>query len=263
MKNGIRLAFRSKLFIILFILALSPFIVRAGMIVLYHSVDDLKDNLEFAQMIRADGGFYHRFLVLEQLFGVICMCLFQGAPLIARDMKSGALELYFSKPLLLADYLIGKFMTIAFFIACMTLFPALILFLLDVVLSDRPGHFEQVIGLLPRILGISVLVIGTCSMIVLAASSLARSPRNSAVIWLGFHVTLAIIALIATVIFSEINLELLNVQTSLVHLSRSIFDCPTRHDWSWMAPAAYLCFLVTGSFGILLLRVRGVDVIKS
>jgi len=262
--KGIRLAFRSKVFIVLFILGLIPLVVRAGMIVSYHYVSGMETNMRFAEAIKADSDFYHRFLLTEQMFGIIVMCVFAGSPLLSRDMKSGALEIYFSKPLMLLDYLMGKFMVMAFFLACMTLFPALFLFLLDLLLSEEPGHFSEVVGNLPRILAVSGLVIFTCSLLVMAASGVTRTPRTAAMVWVAFHVALCITAHIAAEIVVMDSLELLDVRVSLKYLSELIFGCEDMgYSLQWYVPLLYLAFLMGGSFAVLLRKVRGVEVIRS
>ena len=93
--NNIRLVFRSKIFKVLFILGLIPFVIRGGMIILYHYFTSLQSNVQFAATIDVNGLFCHKFLMSNQIFGVIAMCLFAGTPLIANDMRAGAMEVYF------------------------------------------------------------------------------------------------------------------------------------------------------------------------
>ncbi|MBU0755883.1 MAG: ABC transporter permease subunit, partial [Planctomycetes bacterium] len=179
-------------------------------------------------------------------------------PLIARDLKAGALEVYFSKPLLLSDYLAGKFMTIAFFLASITLFPALFLFFLDWFLAGSTFW-----AYLPEIMASSVLIITVCGLIVLAASSLARTARTAAIAWFGFHMALFVISRISTAIFRNSNLELIDIPTSLGFVAKKIFACPSTHSWHWSIPTGYLLLISWGALVILLRRVKGVEVIDS
>ncbi|MHC4942670.1 MAG: ABC transporter permease [Planctomycetota bacterium] len=264
--NGLKLVFRRKLLLLLLGLALIPFVVRAGMVVLLHYSETLFDEApppDAVKLMTPDGRFYHNFLMINQVFGVIAICLFIGAPLVARDLKAGALEVYFSKPLLLIDYLLGKFMVIAFFLACITLFPALFIFILDLLMSEKPGHFKEVIGYLPGILASSGLIILVCSLVVLAASSLARTARTAAIVWFGFYMALFVISRIAPPVFSNSNLELIDLRTSLSCLSEYIFGLVPTYSWSWYIPLIYILFIAGGSFVILLRRVKGVEVVKS
>lgn len=256
--NGIRLAFRSKFFIVLFILGEVPFIIFAGWIVLYHVI-----GVESIQRI-ADMGEFHVLFLKWQRFGVIAMCLFVGAPLISRDLKAGALEVYFSKPLLLFDYLFGKFAIIAFFLACMTLFPALLIFLFDLLLSDKAGYIGEVSPYLPGILLSSLWIIFLCSSIVLAASSLARTARTAGIIWFAFHVGLWVAARISALIFNNEKFEIVNIARSLHAVSEKLIQGTMPYDDMHVSiPSVYLLFLAVGSLSLLLIRIKGVEVVES
>jgi len=261
--NGIRLPFRSKLFLVLFILSLVPFVIRAGMIVLFSYVEGMQSDKDVAAWITQED-FYYDFLTKNQMFGIIIVCLFAGAPLVARDMKAGALEVYFSKPLLLLDYLIGKWMVIAFFMACMTLFPALLLLILDLAFTTQEGYFSEWISLLPRVISVSVLIITVCSFIVLAASSLSRTARNAAVVWFAFHMALFILSRMARGIFTDNDFALLDIRSSLCHVSGTFFPS-VQPDYSlhWSISLLYLLGFMVGAFLILLKRLKGVEVVKS
>jgi ABC-type transport system involved in multi-copper enzyme maturation permease subunit len=223
----------------------------------------MQEDMEFSALLSDKNDFFVRFLAENQLFGVILMCLFVGAPLVARDMKAGALEVYFSKPVLLLDYLIGKWMVIAFFLACMTLFPAVLLLVLDLVFSTREGYLSQWLPLIPRVLSVSALIIATCSFIMLAASSLSRTARNAAVIWFAFHMALFILSRMAAGIFTDANLVLLDVRPSLAYLSELIFQGRPGYSWHWSVSFLFLLGLMGGALLVLLKRLRGVEVVKS
>ncbi len=261
--NGIRLAFKSKLVRVVLILGLVPFVLRAGFIVLLNYAEGLGVDFDVSQAVEGMEGFYCNFLARNQLFGIIAMCLFVGTPLVARDMKAGALEVYFSKPLYLLDYLIGKFMVIACFLAAMTLIPALLLLLLEVLFTVGEGNLGGVFERLPRILLASTLIITVPSVIVLAASSLSRNARNAAVVWFAFHVGLYVSSRIAARISSMPDLKLLDIRSSLAHLTGVIFGLPERYHWHWGWVVAYLAALSFLCLIILFRRLKGVEVVKS
>ena len=97
--NEIKLAFRSKISLIVFCLACTPFVVRLGMVYLYSLIPQLETEPGFAAMATVDGSFMYGFLAINQLVSVIAMCLFVGCNLISKDLKARALEIYFSKPI--------------------------------------------------------------------------------------------------------------------------------------------------------------------
>ena len=260
--TGIRLAFRSKRFLVLFLLGLVPFVLRAGFIVLanYAAEMGLDMNVNRAAFTGAD--FFHNFLLENQLFGVIVACLFAGAPLVSRDRGAGALEVYFSKPLLVRDYFLGKFMVIAFFLACMTLFPALFLYLLDLLLSPAGARILPGAAALPKLLLVSSMVIVTAALPVLAASALTRSARTAAVLWFAFHVVLFMVSRIASHVLSYPALRLLDPRLSLASLSEKVFALPPSYGVHWSLPALYLFLLCALSLGVILASLRAVEVVK-
>ena len=260
--TGVRLAFRSKRFLVLFLLSLVPFVLRAGFIVLanYAVEMGLDDNLNRAAFMGAD--FFHNFLLKNQLFGVIVVCLFVGTPLVSRDRKAGALEVYFSKPLLLRDYFLGKFMIIAFFLSCVTLFPAVFLYLLDGVLSPAGGHILGGVTALPRILLVSSMIVVTASLLVLAASAITRSARSAAVVWFAFHVVLFMISQIASHVLSYPALRLLDPRCAMTCLSEKIFSLPSFFTVHGSLPALYLGVLCAVALAVILGSLRAVDVVK-
>jgi len=256
--TGIRLVFRSKVFIVVFCLVQIPFVIRLGMIYLYSLVPALAESREFRAVATVDGSFYHNFFLWGQA-GLILICLFAGVGLIARDLKARALEIYFSKPVTLFDYVAGKFGVMLFFLFCVTLFPGLLLFLSDFLLSEA-GTFAERAGHLLGIGSVSVIVAVTLSSTVLAASALCNSVRNAAVLWIGFHLTLLIAAAILAQVFQIFLLQIIDVRYSLESLSEAIFGLEKgAADVPWIFPLAFVVLLNLLSWLIIWSRVRGVE----
>ena len=74
--------------------------------------------------------------------------------LIANDLKSNALQLYFSKPLTRLDYIVGKIATILIMLECITFIPVYILFLEHSVLSQELTFIRDNTGLSGSIISI-------------------------------------------------------------------------------------------------------------
>ena len=55
--------------------------------------------------------------------------------MISQDFRSRAFLLYFSRPLTKVQYIAGKAATISLYLLCVTMFPALLLYLVGVLLS--------------------------------------------------------------------------------------------------------------------------------
>jgi len=125
-------------------------------------------------------------------FHLIYVVLF-GSGLVARDRAAMALPLYLSRPLLIRDYVLGKFSVIAFFLCCITLFPCLFLWLFDVFATDQEGYLADSFSQFPAILVHSGSLVVVYSLTILAASSVCRRPMIAAVAWIGGFVVLRVL----------------------------------------------------------------------
>lgn len=104
-------------------------------------------------------------------------------PLISKDIRSRAFLFYFSKPISRTDYLLGKFSVVAFFVAFVTLFPLLALYLFGILLSPTFGVILSTWYLPFQILGASLISIVPCCLIGLALSSVTSESRFAGFAW--------------------------------------------------------------------------------
>ncbi len=113
-----------------------------------------------------------------------------GAGLIARDRSAMALPLYLSRPLTMADYLAGKMSVVAFFLACLTLIPSLILYLFDVSATDEDGYFRKSLPVLWAIFVHTGSIVLLYSATILGVSSFCKRPQLAGLIWFALVVIL-------------------------------------------------------------------------
>src|SRR5262249_25266402 len=129
-----------------------------------------------------------------QVAFVVIACVLIGSGLIAEDRRANALELYFTRPVTVRGYLLGKFSVIAFYVALVTVIPAAILVLTQISVSwSVPGEFLRLSGLLARTLVGGVVWVVVPSLTILAASALADRARNAAILWLGVMIMLELV----------------------------------------------------------------------
>lgn len=108
--------------------------------------------------------FFHNFV----------LSLFCGSELISADLRTNALPLYFSKPINTIEYLIGKFLSLLFFLLIFSLLPAIFLLFIKLGFSGFDGiSVKLVLG----ILGYPVLVGTAMSLFTLWISSLSANSR--------------------------------------------------------------------------------------
>ncbi|MCA9321007.1 MAG: ABC transporter permease subunit [Planctomycetes bacterium] len=121
------------------------------------------------------------FVIQFQSLAVLIITSLVGAGLIAKDIRSNALEIYLTKPITAFDYLMGKLCVIGVFVFMVLFVPGLSLYI--VASSLWPGFFDATYPvLLPFTLfcGLAAFVNG---MVILGLSSLAKSSRYAAGIW--------------------------------------------------------------------------------
>ena len=108
-----------------------------------------------------------------------------GPGLIADDLKSRALPIYFARPLQPLTYLTGKWMVAAAFIAVVTLVPNLVSLIVGTMMTGGAGSATQTLALAGQLSlsGAGLMVIG--GALILALSSLSADKRYVTIGWLA------------------------------------------------------------------------------
>ncbi len=118
-----------------------------------------------------------------QAVWVLLLSVFVGSGLIARDLQTGSVRLYLSKPITRVDYCLGKFGVIALFLSLPTFVPAVLLLLLHALTNQ---DFSVLFGpALRAAIGVSLSYMLLCGFFTLAMSALTGSPRMAGVACLG------------------------------------------------------------------------------
>lgn len=108
--------------------------------------------------------------------------------LISQDIRSRAFLLYFSRPLARREYILGKFITVWFYLVMITALPALSLYILGILLSPQLDVVQATWDLPLRILVASaVLMIPTASF-ALCLSSLTQESRYAGFAWFAIWI---------------------------------------------------------------------------
>lgn len=122
-----------------------------------------------------DAAFY---LVLTYVFVrpiLLPLALLFGYDLIASDMRTNALEAYFSRPVTPLGYLTGRTLAFVSFLMVATFGPFFLVWLADIATSPNPEH-TQLILTVPIGLFFSLAIISTTvALMVQAVTSLTRS----------------------------------------------------------------------------------------
>ncbi len=177
-RAGIRNALGRKAFLALLVLAWIPFIVRSVQIYV------VTTYVQAAQVAPVDARMFMSFIEQQGVF-VFFVTVFIGAGLIAGDRRANALQIYLSKPLLRMEYIGGKLAILVIFLLFVTLVPALLLLLLQVLFAGNLDFLRSNLHVVPAVLLASLVRVLVASFTMLALSSLSKSTRYVAILYTG------------------------------------------------------------------------------
>jgi len=175
-------------------------------------------------------------------------------PLIARDFRSRAFLLYFSRPLTPVEYILGKSMVLWCYLAAITTLPALVLYVLGVLLSPDISVVSYTWDLPLRILAASFVLITPTTALALCFSSMTTESRYAGFAWF----TMWIMGWVAYAYLQKVGASHQWSMISLYHMlgrvQAWIFGlAPNVNDVS--AAATLLAVVTLGAYTIVLSRV--------
>jgi ABC-2 type transport system permease protein len=127
-----------------------------------------------------------------QLFFSMLVVYHLGRNAIAEDLRTGALAVYFSRPVSFGQYVLGKWLAVALGVAAVTLAPGLVLAVFHGLVAPEGGGwvFLRALGAL---LVLTALLCAVEGAVALALSSLAPRGRVAGILWvLAFFLTAAL-----------------------------------------------------------------------
>jgi ABC-2 type transport system permease protein len=149
---------------------------------------------------------------------VLTITVAMGA--IADDLRSGAFQFYFSRPLRPADYVRGKLLGLAAVVGFASFAGPFLLGILRVTLVDDLTQARAVIGVIPESFVIGVL---STAALVLPAAGVASLLRQRTAAQAAFIVYWTVVSGVATVLSYELRLPLIG----LIAINRDL-DVVTR-----------------------------------
>jgi ABC-type transport system involved in multi-copper enzyme maturation permease subunit len=202
-------------------------------------------------------------------FWAVLLAALVGAPLIAEDRRAHALPLYFSRPIGHIEYVLGKALSAAFFLALLLILPRIAMYAVQVGFSDVDGiAWQQVPTLLRGCFG-GVLGIVLLTALSLGVSSLTERPTYAAIFLLGLVTVTSGIAYLLSGVLQEPEWLVLSPLTVLHRITLDLMPVPPELSTdtayiealnvstAWAGLAAW----TAASLGVLLWRVRRVEVV--
>lgn len=250
---GMKTFIRKRMFMGLLIFAWIPFVVRA--VQLY-----ISSNYPQASLLAPGASTFREFLEQQDFF-IFVITVYVGAGLIANDRRANALQIYLSKPLLRSEYIAGKFAVLFSFLMFVTFVPAVLLLLLKVAFDGRFTFLSQNIFLVPAITVSTLLQVTLISCAMLALSSLSKSARFVAIMYVGvlFFTKALFGALYAITATSSVSW--ISVSDDLAQVIDVIFRMKPRYATPWQVSLLVIIGLIVVAISILERRVRGVEVV--
>ncbi|WP_145026682.1 ABC transporter permease subunit [Caulifigura coniformis] len=198
--------------------------------------------------------------------GVITVMLVAliAPPLIARDLRSRAYLLYFSRPITRLEYVFGKIAVVAAYLLMVTLVPGIALYVLGVALSPEFAVVYDTWDLPLRVAAASIIVIIPTVTFALALSALLGESRYATFCWfapwvLGFVAFVSMTAMNETRMLRGRNPLLISNKWSLLSPYHTLGEVQTwvfgiEKDFANVAAEACLLSVVTFFSMIVLLR---------
>lgn len=243
---------RALLGVLLF--AYLPFIVR---IVQFY----VAANFQQAAPLLGPSTQVFRDFLEQQNFFVFLTTIYVGAGLISLDRRANALQIYLSKPLTRAEYIAGKLAILFTFLVAVTLLPALLLLIGQIILSGSFAFARANLYLFPAITLFSLLEVLIVSVSMLALSSLSTSSRYVAVMFASTMFFTDAIYGTLRAISGSTRMSWISFTASLSQVGDAIFRLTPRYDTPVLVSLIVLLALATVSVSVLERRVRGVEVV--
>jgi len=138
----------------------------------------------------------------SQPFLLIPIVAVIAPPMISQDFRSRAFLLYFSRPLTKVQYIAGKAATISLYLLFVTMFPALLLYVVGVLLSPDISVLYATWDLPLRVILASLMIVIPCTALSLMLSSLTTESRYASfawfAVWIFGHLTYVVIRSVAS-----------------------------------------------------------------
>jgi ABC-type transport system involved in multi-copper enzyme maturation permease subunit len=244
---------RKRTFLGLLIFAWFPFLVRAVQIY-------VTANYPQVAMFAPTAETFRQFLEQQDFF-VFVVTIYVGAGLIANDRRANALQIYLSKPLMRVEYIFGKAAILFAFLLFVTLIPALLLLVLQVLFAGSFEFLKKNLFLFPAITVAAMLQAVLATFTMLALSSLSKSARYVGILYAGILFFTAAIYGAMLAITGSTRLSWMSLGANLTQVVDVIFRIKPRYATPWPVSLIVILGLVALSFSVLERRVRGVEVV--
>lgn len=251
---GIRGMLSRKAFIALLIASWTPFVFRAVQVYL------VTNYPQFSGLVPIDAPMFRTFLEQQGVF-VFFVTIYTGAGAVANDRRANALQIYLSKPLMRIEYIGGKLGMLAFYLLGVTLVPAFLLLLLQILFSGSFDFLHKNLFLIPALMLASLLRVFVAAFTMLALSSLSKSSRYVAIMYAGAVFFTDALYGVLRLITGSTRVAWVSISGNIEQVTDAIFRITPRYATPVVVSLLVLLALMALSISVLERRVRGVEVV--
>jgi ABC-type transport system involved in multi-copper enzyme maturation permease subunit len=250
---GIRTFVSKRAFLGLLILSWMPFFVRAVQI--YAAA-----NLPQADFLALTPETFRDFLDQQQV-PVFFITVYVGSGLIANDRRANALQIYLSKPLTRAEYVLGKMAILMAFLLLVTWVPGILLLIVQALFAGSFAFVRDNVYLFPAITLLSFLQVVTVSAAMLALSSLSNSSRYVGILYAALVFFSQALFNVMRFVTGGSSVAWMSFEANLDQIGNAIFRLPLPYETPWLVSLLMIIGLIAISAFVLDRRVRGVEIV--
>jgi ABC-type transport system involved in multi-copper enzyme maturation permease subunit len=195
-----------------------------------------------------------------QLWFAFAMSLLVAAPAISEDVRTGAFQFYFARPVSRSHYLVGKLVPVAVLLLILCAAPGLIVALLRVALS-KTG--EEALKHFPLILKTLVYVPLFATVLALPPIALSALSRRSGTVQGGWAALFFLPWILGEGMAAATGVSyaaLVSIPTNLKLVGQHLFGMTPSYAIPWYYPTGILIALCVVSAAVLLHRLDKVEV---
>src|SRR5215472_17476023 len=224
-RYGLSTLFESRFFTAYTVLCLMPFL--ACVIFLYVlSNTSVQALLQQRLQFEVDNMFFLGFLGVEAWMSFLLTAW--GAPgMISKDFANHSIQLYLSRPLSRAEYLLGKISVMGALLSCTTWIPALILFLLQATLKGHGWGWDH-LWIAKAIVVSAFLGIAIVSLLAMALAVWVRWRIAATALMFGTFFMLPAFGEIFNAVMRTQWGKLLNISYVMMAIWSSLFRVPEQ-----------------------------------
>lgn len=261
---GLRLAFRRKYFKFTLGVSLLPAVVFCFGVYAAETFQNFQVLMGGRrQILSVDPMFFRTYFTSGfLLFMALMLMILAGAGLIADDLKSNSLQLYFARPLRKRDYLFGKLGVVGFFLMLLTLVPGVLFIILKLIFSGSFRFLGQFPWLPFAVIAYSLILIVFFSLATLFVSSLGKNRRFAGILLFLIYIFSDVFFGVFYGLFHRPEFCWLSIKANLQQVGAALFRSPLPYNVPWAVSALILAALAAGAALFLTRRVRSVEVIR-